>query len=115
MRPTLSQTLHPMNNYALVEVSLKDGTRPDLEWLGFIFDLSFTLCKFEHRLRSLANAAQTRFGRLMPLSEGSLNLSQSDYMAILLPIGALSEALGTTMRRILGGSGLEQGDQNMVW
>ena len=114
MQPTLSQTLHPMNNYALVEISLKDGTRPDLEWLGFIFDLSFTLCKFEHRLRSLEKAAKTRFGRLMPLSEGSLNLSQSEYLANFLSIGALSQVLGTTLRRFSGGSGLKQGDQNMV-
>ena len=114
MRPTLSQTLHPMNNHALVEVSLKDATRPNLEWLGSIYDLSFTLCKFEHRLQSLKSAAKTRFGRLMPLSEGSLNLSQSKDSAILLLIGVLSQALGTTMRPLLGGSGLEQGDQIMV-
>ena len=108
------QTIHPMGNPALIQISTQDDSGPSLSWLGSMFDISLTLCKFGHRLETLKEAAKTKLASQMSRLEKSFAPAPKARCESTLPVGALLQEIEKLVRHSLSGKALEQGDQKWV-
>lgn len=105
-----------MNNGPLVNVNDKDDSSPNLRWLGTIFDVTLTLCKFEDRLESLQEAAKRKLAGSMTLLEKSFAASQPGTTIATLPmlIGALLRDMAQAVRRSLSEDNIGNDEQKKV-
>lgn len=103
-----------MNNPALVCIGAQNDTRISLGWLGSLFDVTLTLCKFEHRLDTLKEAGKTKLASQMSLLEKSFAAPRHNSIEPTLPVAALLQETETLMRHSLSDKTIEKVDQEWV-
>jgi len=103
-----------MNNPALVRIGAPNDSRISLGWLGSLFDITLTLCKFEHRLDTLRGTGKTKLASQMSLLEKSFSATRDDRLEPTLPVGALLQETETLMRHSLSDRTIEKVDQDWV-
>lgn len=103
-----------MNNIALVRIDAQSDPKFSLGWLGALFDVTFTFCKFAHRLDTLKETVKGKLTSQMSLLEKSFVASRNNRKEFALPVGALLEETETLMRHSLSDKAIETVDQEWV-
>ena len=103
-----------MNNTALVRIDAQSNPEISLRWLGSLFDVTLTFCKFQHRLDTLKETVKVKLTSQMSLLEKSFAASRNNRMEFTLPVGALLEETETLMHHSLSDKAIEKVDQEWV-
>lgn len=103
-----------MNNIALVRIGAQSDPKISLGWLGSLFDVTLTICKFEHRLDTLKETVKVKLTSQMSLLEKSFAAPRNNRMEFTLPVGALLEETETLVRHSLSDKAIEKVDQEWV-
>lgn len=103
-----------MNNIALVRIGAQSDPKISSGWLGSLFDVTLTFCKFEHRLDTLKETVKVKLTSQMSHLEKSFAAPPNNRMEFTLPVGALLEETETLMRHALSDKAIENVDQEWV-